>query len=226
MDKVWVIIPAYNEGTVIGEVVAPILAEGWEVVVIDDASTDGTAELLADSGVHLCRHAVNLGQGAALQTGITFALRQGAEYLVTFDADGQHRFADIPRMLEKLKGGDFDIVLGSRFLDGGGAENIPKSRRLLLQAATQYTRVWCGLDVTDTHNGFRAMTADAARKIQITESRMAHATEILREIRRHRLRYTEQSVTIDYTAYSLEKGQSTSNALVVLFDSFRELMKL
>src|SRR6266404_2492228 len=146
-----VVIAAYNEAPVIASVVADAKRAGYRALVIDDGSTDATGAVAAEAGGSVVRHPINLGQGAGLQTAIEFALQEGADLIVTFDADGQHRVEDIPALIAALKTHDADFALGSRFL--GQTLNLPASRRLLLQAATWFTRFTTGLVVTDTHNG-------------------------------------------------------------------------
>jgi len=162
------------------------------------------------------RHPVNLGQGAALQTGIEFALQKGADVIVTFDADGQHRVADIENLIGALVEHEVDFALGSRAL--GGAVNLPPTRRILLKAATWFTCLTSGLSVTDTHNGLRAMTQNGAQAIQLRQNRMAHASEFLNQVSASGLKYIEVPVTIDYSAYSLAKGQKLDNSLSILID--------
>jgi hypothetical protein len=135
---------------------------------------------------------------------------------VTFDADGQHRVADIDGLIGALAEHDADFALGSRFL--GGAVNLPPARRLLLKAATWFTRITSGLSLTDTHNGFRAMTRRGARGIRLRQNRMAHASEFLNQVSASRLKYIEVPVTIEYSAYSLAKGQKLGNSLSILID--------
>jgi len=221
---VWIVIAAYNEAGAIGGVIDSLRPFPYQIAVTDDGSEDGTFDALAGLPVHRLRHPVNLGQGAALKTGMLYALRNGAKYLVTFDADGQHRASEIPAMLDPLARG-YDVALGTRFGSGGQAVNLPPARRVLLKLAIFYTRLTIGLGVSDTHNGFRAFTAEAARRIEITRNRMAHATQILEEIKRLKLSYKEVPVNIDYTKYSLRKGQRASNALNILWESFREVFK-
>jgi glycosyltransferase involved in cell wall biosynthesis len=186
------------------------------VVVVDDGSSDATAEI----GVRTCdvvvRHPINLGQGAALQTGITFALAQGADFIVTFDADGQHRIEDVTTLLDALAALHADFALGSRAR--GQTTNIPGSRRLLLWGATCFTRIATGLDVTDAHNGLRAMTRRGASRLKLRQNRMAHASEILDQIARSGLKYIEVPVNIEYSRYSLAKGQRSSDAIDILLD--------
>ena len=172
--------------------------------------------------VAVVRHACNLGQGAAIQTGISFALRQpGTRFVVTFDADGQHRPEDVRALLEPLEEGTCDVALGSRFLVPGSAVRIPMARRLLLRVATVVTRVSTGLRLTDTHNGLRAFTARAAAQLDITQNGMAHASEILSQIAAHELRYREVPVTVTYSKYSLTKGQSMLNSVDIFWESIR-----
>jgi glycosyltransferase involved in cell wall biosynthesis len=212
----WLIVPAYNEETVIGRVVAELLRRGSGTVVVDDGSTDDTGKNAALAGATVVTHPINLGQGAALQTGIRFALRQGADIIVTFDADGQHRVADIDGLIDALAKNNADFALGSRFL--GATVAMPPSRRLLLMAATWFTRLTTGMKISDTHNGLRAMTRRGASRIMLRQNRMAHASELLDQIARSGLRYVEVPVTIEYSGYSLAKGQRLADSLRILVD--------
>jgi polyprenyl-phospho-N-acetylgalactosaminyl synthase len=214
--SIWLIIPAKNEAPVIGRVVADLTVRGFTVVVVDDGSTDETGVKAGAAGAIVVTHPINLGQGAALQTGLRFALHRGADYIVTFDADGQHRAADIDGLIDSLTTNNADFALGSRFL--GGALAMPMSRRLLLMAATWFTRLTTGLKISDTHNGLRAMTRRGASRIRLRQNRMAHASELLHEIARSGLRYVEVPVTIEYSQYSLAKGQRLSDSLRILVD--------
>jgi len=215
--RIWVVIAAYNEARVIAHVVGDVARRGYHVVVVDDGSGDGTADHAATAAA-VVRHPVNLGQGAALQTGIDYALHQGADVIVTFDADGQHRASDIERLVAALREAPADFALGSRFL--GDAIALSTARRLLLRAATLFTQFTTGLRLTDTHNGLRAMTRHGAEKIRLRQNRMAHASEILAQIAASGLPYVEVPVRIEYTAYSLAKGQRLGDALAILLDLF------
>lgn len=217
LHGVWLVIPCYNEGNRLNQVLDQVAPLGVSVIVVDDGSAVPVA--IARRGVHLARHCINLGQGAALQTGMDYAVQHGAEYLVTFDSDGQHAAADIPRIVAPLREGRADVTLGTRFGAGGRALDIPPLRAAILRAATTFTRVTTRLDITDTHNGFRGFTRDAARRVRITQNRMAHASQILSEIARLRLTYVEVPVTVTYTPDSLRKGQRASNAFNILWDT-------
>jgi len=217
--SVWVVIPAYNEAEVLGQVLRELLDydSSYHVVVVDDTSTDDTAAVVRRFPVHLLRHPVNLGQGAALATGIEYALRAKAEIVVMFDADGQMCPKDIGVLVDEVVDGGVDVALGSRFLNAS-PKGMSVIKKLTLRLATKMTRLVTGLDVTDTHNGLRAFKAQSLRKCVITQNRMAHASELLSEIARNKLAYREVPVTIRYTSYSKAKGQSISNAINILFE--------
>jgi polyprenyl-phospho-N-acetylgalactosaminyl synthase len=216
--EVWVVLAAYNEARVIADVVADVRHAGHPAVVVDDGSTDGTSAAAREAGATVLEHPINLGQGAALQTALEYAVSAGAEFIVTFDADGQHRARDIPRLMEALLRGGADFALGSRFL--GDTLNMPSARRRLLQAATWFTRATTGLRITDSHNGLRAMTRRGALAIRLKQNRMAHASEILHQIAASGLKYVEAPVTIEYSTYSLAKGQQLGDSLSIVLDLF------
>jgi len=213
---VWIVIAAYNEGAVIADVVRPLVGAGYAVVVVDDGSGDGTGGLARTAGAETVRHAVNRGQGAALQSGLRYALDRGARILVTFDADGQHAVDDLPRLLSPILAGDADIVLGSRFLEHAAA--VPPARRLLLRAAIAFTGAASGVKLSDAHNGMRALTRRAAARLDLRLDRMAHASEIIDQIARTGLRVVEVPVAVRYTPYSLSKGQRASHAARIAWD--------
>jgi polyprenyl-phospho-N-acetylgalactosaminyl synthase len=216
-SSIFVIIPAYNEGAIIHSVLQKVLPYGYSVVVVDDGSRQDLYAAVKDLPIHFLRHRVNLGQGAALQTGIEYALAKGAEYIVTFDGDGQHEAGDIPKFIDALASGNGDIILGSRFMEEA-VHNMSARRRRTLQAARYINYLFTGLLLSDAHNGFRAMNRKAAGSIRIHENRMAHATEILAQVKHQRLRYRELPVHVQYTAYSRAKGQTVWSSFRILFD--------
>lgn len=212
-----IVIAAFNEAGCIATVVTELRALAYPlVIVVDDGSPDDTAELARLAGATVLRHYVNRGQGAALQTGITYALARGAEVIVTFDADGQHDAADLPAMIGPVAGGEVHICLGSRFLEKRA--EMPRLRRLLLRAAVLFTRMTSRVKLTDAHNGFRAFSRQAAQSIDIQLDRMAHASEIVDQFYQSGLPFREIPVRVHYTEYSLRKGQRSSAALRVAFD--------
>ena len=214
-----IVVPAYNERQVIGRVLQELTSLSAIVVVVDDGSTDDTYGHCEPYGVVLMRHAINLGQGAALQTGITFALRElEPRFVVTFDADGQHRADDIRHLVAALADGQYDVVLGTRFARPEDMALIPWKRGMMLRAAVLFTRLSARLSVTDTHNGMRAFTAEAASHLSLHHAGMAHASEILTIVRRDHLRWCEVPVTVDYNQYCLDKGQKNTGAFNIIWD--------
>lgn len=216
--EVFVIVPAYNEAPALRETVAPLISSGYSIVLVDDGSNDATEEVARSLPVHFLRHPINLGQGAALQTGMAYALARGARYIVHFDADGQHQPSDIISLLAPIRAGEADVALGSRFLRPEDIASVPWRRRLLLRGGIIVNGLMTGVWLSDAHNGFRAFSREAAAKIELRDNRQAHASEILAQIRRARLRIIETPTRVMYTAYSRAKGQSGWNALNVLFD--------
>lgn len=218
-DEVTVIVPVYNEARVLDEVLQTLRATFASVICVDDASTDDSARIAAGAGATVVRHPVNLGQGAALQTGLTFGLRHTASRVfVTFDADGQHDPQDAAALSAEVLSGRADVALGSRFLEETG--EIPRARRQLLKLGVVFTRVSTRLPVTDTHNGLRALSRAAALRIDLKLRGMAHASELLRLIADHELSFVELPVHVRYTEHSLSKGQSNLNAVNILADVF------
>ena len=216
LSSVWIVIPGFNESAVIARTIASVAHWLPNVVVVDDGSNDDTGREAERAGARVVRHCVNLGQGAALGTGIRYALLNGARTIVTFDADGQHRPEDIDVLLRKREETGADVVLGSRFL--GGTVDMPASRRLLLRAATLYTRLTTGLELTDFHNGLRLFSERAARQLRIRQNRMAHASELLGWLASSDLKVVEAPVNIVYTDYTLAKGQNAFSSVNILWD--------
>jgi len=214
MNNVWVVIPAYNEGRKISEVVNQVLEYTPNVVVIDDGSRDNTLAEAKKTSAWVLGHCVNRGQGAALRTGIEFALNKGAEIVVTFDSDGQHDVAEISKMIQPIVENRAEAVLGSRFLEG--SHNAPLIRQMVLQGGVVFTRIVSRINVTDTHNGFRALSRSASQAIEINQDRMAHASEILDQITKNKISYTEVPVTINYSDETLASGQSSWNAVNIV----------
>lgn len=213
----WAVIPLYNEASVIDSVIRDLLPAFSHVVCVDDGSSDSSAEIARRAGAFVVQHPVNLGQGAALQTGIEFALAQPAcEYIVTFDADGQHRVEDAVAMVARARTDHLAIVFGSRFLDDRTRPGLIK--KVILKTAVWFTNVSTGMRLSDAHNGLRVIRRDAAAKVDLKQDRMAHATEIVLELGRTGLPWAEHPVELLYTDYSKAKGQSVLNSINILVD--------
>jgi glycosyltransferase involved in cell wall biosynthesis len=216
-DDVWVIVPVFNEARVIAGVVEELLAMFPHVVCVDDGSGDDSSIEVAKTGAHLVRHPVNLGQGASLQTGLSYALaRPGARWFTTFDADGQHRVEDAAAMVEEGRSSGADVVLGSRFLEQ--RDHVPFLKRFALRLAVLLSASTRRLKLTDAHNGLRVLARPVAEDLRITMNGMAHASEIVSFLARSSWTVREIPVTIRYTDYSRAKGQSLVNGVNILFD--------
>ncbi|OBG71748.1 glycosyl transferase [Mycobacterium sp. E1715] len=216
----WIVIPAFNEAAVIGEVVADVRSVFDNVVCVDDGSTDDTGEIARRAGAHLVRHPINLGQGAAIQTGVEYARKQpGAQVFATFDGDGQHRVKDLAAMVDRLCAEDVDVVIGTRFGARVGARP-PFLKRLVLQTAARLSRRGRRLGLTDTNNGLRVFNKKVADGLDITMSGMSHANEFIMLIAENHWRVVEQPVEVLYTDYSKSKGQPLLNGVNIIFDGF------
>ncbi|WP_373180816.1 glycosyltransferase family 2 protein [Mycobacterium marinum] len=213
---VWIVVPAFNEATVIGEVIAQLRSTFGHVVCVDDGSTDGTGDIALRAGAHVVAHPINLGQGAAIQTGVEYARKQpGAQIFATFDADGQHRVKDLAAMVHRLSVGDVDVVIGTRF-----GRRPPLLKRIVLQTAARLSPRGRRLGLTDTNNGLRVFNKTVADGLNITMSGMSHATEFVMLIAENHWRVAEEPVEVLYTDYSKSKGQPLLNGVNIIFDGF------
>jgi len=215
-SKIFAVVPAYNEEKGVSKVIKDLKKYKYNIVIVDDASADNTVKVVNKfKNLILVKQRANQGQGAALRIGIKRALKEGADIIITFDADGQHQAKEIKDLVAPIEKGIADISLGSRFLTK--KTKMPLSREILLKGSVLVERIFLGVKLTDAHNGFRAMSRKAARKIKIKENRMAHASEIIKEISRNNLRYAEVPVEIIYNRETLENGTgSYSTAIGIL----------
>ncbi|MEK9165839.1 MAG: glycosyltransferase family 2 protein [Patescibacteria group bacterium] len=232
MPKVFTIIPAYNEEHTIAQVITDVQKFCSDIIIVDDGSSDDTYNIAQALGVKVLRHIVNRGQGAALQTGMECALQEGADVIVHFDADGQHDPSNIAYLIEPILRNQAEVVLGSRFLNSkfqipnskqisNLKSQIPIKKQIILKLAVLHQWFFSGLKVTDNHCGLRAFSRAAAERVKITQDRMSHASEILDQIARHKLKFIEVPVSVKYTDYSLQKGQkSFFGSLRIIYDFF------
>ena len=215
------VIPAYNEESSIADVLRACLPYLDRIVVVDDGSSDQTAQAAGLDGICVLQHPLNRGQGAALRTGTQAALKLGADVILHLDADGQHDPQNIPKMIEPIANGQADVVFGSRFL-GIDPTGMPTGRRWLLRGIRLFNVMVLGIpkNMTDPQSGLRAMSAEAAQRINFHQDRMAHASEILRFVTRSDLRWQEVPAHIRYTEDSLRKGQKATNVFSIVWHLF------
>lgn len=217
MRRTWVVIPMYNESTMIESVVRDVRTAFPHVVCVDDGSGDGSAEAARAGGAVVVEHPINMGQGAALQTGFAYALSDPLmTEVVTFDADGQHQVADAVEMVEKLRRDEVKVVIGSRFLDD--RTQMARLRRAILKTAAAYTRMTTGMALTDAHNGLRVIDRSLLASIHLSQNRMAHASELIDQIGRAEVAWAEHPTHVIYSEYSKAKGQSLLNSVNILFE--------
>jgi len=218
----WLIIPCFNEGTVIGDVIRHARETFPNIVAVNDGSADNSAKEIHKAGAHLVNHPVNLGQGAAIQTGVEYARSQpGAQYFVTFDADGQHQVKDVVAMLDRLRNEDVDIIVGTRFgRPRAEDDQVPWIKRLVLKTVVLLSPRTRKLGLTDAHNGLRVFNKKVADELNIRMNGMSHASEFVTQMDERGWRVSEQPVDILYTEYSMSKGQSLINGVNILADGF------
>jgi len=210
--NIWIVVPAFNAEKMIGGVVRSLKAKYQNIVVVDDGSVDQTFEEAKNNGAIVLRHILNRGQGASLQTGNDFAYAQGADVIIHFDGDGQHQVSDIVNVIQPIINNKADIVLGSRYLQ---PTKLPWIKKWLIhKPALTLQNLLTGLKLTDVHNGFRALNRLAMEKIKIRQDRMAHASEIIDEIARNKLRYVEVPVNVIY----YEFGQGFGGGVRIFWD--------
>jgi glycosyltransferase involved in cell wall biosynthesis len=215
LADVVVVVRVFNEAPVVGSVIRELREAGLAVIAVDDASTDMSAEEIDAAGAFRVSHPANLGAGGALQTGFEAAVAfTDAEFIACFDADGQHQVKDLLGMVEVIRGG-YDVVIGSRFLEGGDTQ-MPWPKRQLLKAATALMNRRGQTRLTDAHNGLRIVRRSVAREIRLTYAGMAYASQLEQSLTRGGYRITEYPVTILYTEYSRSKGQPLLNSVNIL----------
>lgn len=211
--RIIVVVPAYNEASKIQQVIREIKKHFPDIIVVDDGSSDGTERIARKEGVLVYHHIINRGLGGALGTGITAAVQRGADIVVTFDGDGQHRPDDIDRVIQPLLEHKADVVIGSRMLDRKG---MPAIRRFYNTFGNIMTYLLFGVWTTDSQSGLRAFTREAASKFRLRTNKMEVSSEIIKEIRTHHLRFLEVPIQAIYTPYSLSKGQGLLTGMKTL----------
>jgi len=202
MKKIFIIITAYNEETTIGKVLDDLNINNYKnIIVVSDCSTDKTEEIAHSKGTTVIMNEVNKGQGASLRIGNEYALKQGADIIVHFDADGQMQVSDIPAMILPIITGEVDMTIGSRFMTAK-SKNMPLSKTIVLWLGKIWLRLLYDVRLSDCQCGFRALSRKATQEIKITQNRAEHASEILIEVFQKKISHKQVPVTIHYTPYS------------------------
>lgn len=221
-NNIYIVIPAKDEATRIAKVINHTILLGYDnIVVVNDGSRDATYDVATAAGATVLSHPINLGAGAATQTGIEYALEQGADIIVTMDADSQHYPSDIKKLVDAIHSDEVDVVIGSRFLNP--ENNIPKTRIVLNKIGNWVTGILFGLFVTDSQSGMKAFTAKFARKSQFRFNGYEFCTEFIRLICLHKVAYTEVPIKVLYTEDTMSKGQSIQNGFRMAVNLLRYL---
>lgn len=208
--SIWIVIPAYNEESVIGDVIGGLRKAGYEnILVVDDGSTDKTYERAKKAGAIALRHRLNRGKGAATKTGIEAAKLKDADIIVTMDGDDQHDPDDIDRLIDPIKKNHCDVVLGTRLKNPKGMPSYKIVHNWIGNAIVWYLY---GLWVSDSQSGFRAYSHHAAEVIDTKTDRYEYDSEVIREIYKYRLKYREVPIEVRYTEYSM--GKATKQSLM------------
>lgn len=216
--KLLIGIPAFNEEQMIGKAIRtlPRKIEGIDridVLVLNDGSTDRSAEVASDEGALVINHIINRGLGGALKSIFTYAVENEYDILVTFDADGQHDGSDIKRLIQPILDEKKDVIIGTRWTE---RKRLTFSRYLINFFANIVTYLLFGIYTTDSQSGLRAFNKKAIKNILITSEGMEVSSEFFKEIKKNKLHFSEIPIKAIYTDYSLEKGQRVDNAPEVL----------
>jgi len=211
------VIPAFNEEKNIGLVISDVKPLVDRVVVVDDCSADNTYNIAKKSGVTVLNHIINRGQGAALKTGTEYCLNKGADIIVHFDADGQFLSQDIERVAAPIKNGEAQVVFGSRFLNRDGNLKMPfLKKHFIMPLARAVNKIFFKINLTDPQSGFRAMSREAAQRINWRQDRMAHCSEIMFQVKKNNLRVVEVPIQVIYHRF----GQTFGDGFKILKDLF------
>ena len=216
-EETFVVMPVYNEAEVVTGVIKDVKRYFSNIVCVNDGSQDNSGQMILDSGAILVEHSINLGAGAATQTGVEYALmNKNIKYFVTIDADAQHNIGDAINMLKMLQNNNLDIVFGSRFI--GVIKNINPFKRIFLKMAGFFSKTTTGISLSDPHIGLRAFNRKFAENVKITLPGFAHASELIHKVADGNYKFGESPVTVTYSDYSKAKGQPMLNAINIAFD--------
>ena len=224
---VYLVVPAFNEEKTVSQIIEGIAERGYNVILVNDGSRDKTLKLAIESKrkypnqIFVVSHVINRGLGAALKTGMVVALNKGAEYIVTFDADGQHEIADIPKVCKPLQDGEADVVIGARPF-----EDMPISKSVANYIMNALTLIFYGRNVKDSQSGLRAFTAHAADVINIVSRGYGVSSEFIKEISDKKLRLAEVTITTIYTPETQNKGTDAIVGLKILTKMVIDLFRI
>ena len=209
-------LPMYNEEETIGTIVTKVLDYVDEVVCVDDGSSDSSARIAESCGAIVHRHRVNRGYGGALKSLFAKAREMNADALIILDSDGQHEPSDIPKLLKPILDGEAEFVIGSRFVDGGGSEDMPAYRRLGIKVITAASNLSSDLEIQDTQSGFRAFSKLAIERLRFDSEGMELSLEMLEDAHEKDLTIQEIPTVIRYDVPKGSNFTALSHGFTVL----------
>lgn len=217
-SDIFVLVPAYNEASVIEETINSLKKYFNNIIVVNDGSTDDTLSILKNFDIKIINHPINIGVGGAFQTGFKYILINHKDCIgaITFDADGQHKVKDAIKIADELINTEYEIIFGSRFL--GHEYKIPFIKRFVLRFVSVITNFFTGIKLTDAHNGLKGFKTSAINKIDIRLDGYAYETELIRQVSEKSISYKESSTDIEYSDYSKKKGQNILNGFIIIED--------
>lgn len=221
IGRILVCIPAFNEAKNIPDIINKSKKYANEVIVYDDGSTDDTYQVAIAAGATVIRNRENKGYGVAIKSLFQFAKEYSADVMITLDSDGQHDPDQIPELIRPISEGNFDIVIGSRFLNKEDKEKVPRYRSFGIKTITKFTQYVSYGNITDSQSGFRAYNKNALSKINLFEDGMAVSTEILLRAREKNLLTTEVPITISYDIKDTSTHNPLKHGIGVLFSVFQ-----
>lgn len=218
-QRVCIVIPAYNESAVIGDVIQDIartFSQGKfdaTILIVNDASKDATSQLARESGAIVIDHILNSGAGGATATGLGYAEQNGFSIAATMDADGQHKASDVLRGVRKLSQGDADLLIGSRLMDSSGMSRV---KVIGNRGLSIVTRVLFGINSTDSQSGLRIFSRRALEELRWKTSGYEFCSEMLWRAKQQNMIIDEYPIEAIYTDYSKAKGQNNWNAINIV----------
>jgi len=216
-DNIYILVPVFNENKVIRNTLNELLKVFSNIIIVNDGSTDNTIDKIDDLNISILNHEINLGVGAAVQTGFDYVEKIHDSYaVITFDADGQHSVEDAVTMAKEIQICNEEIIFGSRFIKH--QKNVPLVKRNVLKIIAFITKIATGIDLTDAHNGLKAYKVSAIRKLKLQFSGYSYESELITEVAKKNISYKELSTNIKYTEYSIKKGQKLTNGLLIIED--------
>ena len=216
-SQLYILLPAFNEAPRIQDVIRGLISAGFSnIIVIDDGSSDNTEELARQMDILVVRHFINRGAGAAIQTGIELARQKEWSMIALMDADGQHNPEDIKQLVHTMNQSNCDLVIGSRFQNK--KSDMPKTRILFNGIANLMTNLFCENHYSDSQSGLRLLNRKAIESLDLQIDGFGFCSEMLIKAERAGLKIKETPIQVQYTQYSINKGQDFHMGITTAFN--------